>query len=732
MSLFRRCFGWSGFLLSSAAVLTLACDAENAENALEIDTSSNALATSREVPAVDNLRQELPAARLKMRNGRVKFISGNALASADTPEQSAERFRALAARAFMEKTGDLAPQRVVLNGRKVVSKPEPVGLMYDRKTETFKFWLYRYGQQVGKIPVHDAELLVLVRNKPGYPVVSAVSSLRNIGGFVPSAAPRALKINRDLSIEAARADVSRKAQRARPSGLAAYSEPELVLFAGAGEKDVPPRLAIRYTGEEAGGFGLWRFIADAETGEVLTTEDQVHSTNVWGRVVGNVTVQPVAADCAPEVLMPLPHAEVSIPGVLDGFTGQQGYYSLSNPGTAPVQVASTLFGRYFDVLNYVGDEEVLTSTVTPPGPAFFVHNQSNNAEYVIAQSNAYYHANLIRSLLLHYSPDYPMISTQTNFHIDVNGDETYWGGGTCPAGAWYKGTPDGQGYIVFCKSGSKEWGGEAWTNTAYGSIIYHEYTHHIHSSGGGGQNEYAEGFADSVAVLIAGDPGYGRGYLLGDCSSIMRNADNDCQYDPVTCTTDPDACGDYDDIYGCGKLLSGIMWDLREALRASHPTDFQDILFPLVFDQAQYYSGSTSINGDILMSMLTLDDDDDDLDNGTPHSAELCSAFEAHGIDCPISGTRPCDGICSNPVVFNWSGSYQSGQLQTGAVCRETTQNVAGGNCGNLVAPRSLSVNGTVMTCNNQNWSNVPPKRNGGYCVSTTPGSHPYAFFTLW
>jgi hypothetical protein len=92
----------------------------------------------------------------------------------------------------------------------------------------------------------------------------------------------------------------------------------------------------------------------------------------------------------------------------------------------------------------------------------------------------------------------------------------------------------------------------------------------------------------------------------------------------------------------------------------------------------------------------------------------------------------PCDSFCANPQNVTWSGSYQSGALGTGAICRETTQPVVGGNCGNFASGRQLSVNGVQMPCNNTNWSAVPPSVNGGYCIQTTAGNYPWAFFTLW
>jgi hypothetical protein len=104
-------------------------------------------------------------------------------------------------------------------------------------------------------------------------------------------------------------------------------------------------------------------------------------------------------------------------------------------------------------------------------------------------------------------------------------------------------------------------------------------------------------------------------------------------------------------------------------------------------------------------------------------------------VDCgpPVPTGNACAGLCSNPTSFTWSGAtYQSGNIGTGAICRETTHPVIGGNCGNLAAGRQLLVNGTAVVCNGANWSVVPPARNGGYCIQATPGNWAWAFYTLW
>jgi PKD repeat protein len=101
-------------------------------------------------------------------------------------------------------------------------------------------------------------------------------------------------------------------------------------------------------------------------------------------------------------------------------------------------------------------------------------------------------------------------------------------------------------------------------------------------------------------------------------------------------------------------------------------------------------------------------------------------------ITVQAAGTGPCTGLCTNPITFTVNGSYQSGNLGTGAVCYQTTSNMNSGNCGNFVSPRTLKVNGTTEPCTGGNWPSLPAKRNGGYCIQTTTGNQSYAYFTAF
>lgn len=119
-------------------------------------------------------------------------------------------------------------------------------------------------------------------------------------------------------------------------------------------------------------------------------------------------------------------------------------------------------------------------------------------------------------------------------------------------------------------------------------------------------------------------------------------------------------------------------------------------------------------------------------DDGSSCTNDVCSGGVCtHPNNGTCQGQQPCSAYCSNPVNFT-GPNFQSGNLGTNATCHQTTANLAGGVCGNFVSGRQLRVNGQLMSCTG-NWpSPLPAKVNGGYCVYTTAGNHPWAYFATW
>jgi len=544
--------------------------------------------------AAGALLEQHPEARLYQKGSRVTRVYGTVLADGTSPEDAADAFRFAHSQVFGVPADDLLPLSQLDDHRHA----QPV--MYDREADAFRFTLIYFTQHKEGIPVFEADLRVLVRNEPGYPVVWAGSSLKNIGDFEPEAGRL-------------RAAAAFDPAGTRGTTMTNFTMPETVIFAGADGQTREPTLAVTFIGDNEGSASAdkperWRYVVNPETGDVLYEENLVIFTDITGSVSGKATTGGKASQCSPEVSTGMPHALVGVVGGESAYADAGGQFVIPHNGTTPVTVESPMTGLYFYVDNVAGDgtEETLTTTVTPPGPANFLHNSANTSELILAQVNGYLQANIVRDFALAQNPFYPTVSGQTDFPVFVNRNDEY-----CPGNAWYNGWS-----INFCRADF------SYANTAFAAVIHHEYGHHLVATGGSGQGAYGEGMADCAAMLIADDPRMGCGFYYSNCESGIRTADNEFQY---PCTGE---------IHYCGQLLTGCVWSTRNELAISYPSNYLEILSALTINSIMLHSG-TSIDPEITIDFLTLDDNDGYLSNGTPHVMEICAGFGDHNMDCP-------------------------------------------------------------------------------------------------
>ena len=73
---------------------------------------------------------------------------------------------------------------------------------------------------------------------------------------------------------------------------------------------------------------------------------------------------------------------------------------------------------------------------------------------------------------------------------------------------------------------------------------------------------------------------------------------------------------------------------MRKELHLTNPTTYADIINALALSSIPMHKG-TAINAQIAIDLLTLDDNDGNIDNGSPHYQEICKGFAAHGMTCP-------------------------------------------------------------------------------------------------
>jgi hypothetical protein len=583
-----------------------------------------------------------PGTRVVERAGRVRQIYGRPFADGASALESAESFRTRHAGVFGALPGELV---LVPDGP---DAGQPV--MYQPHTGTYKFTTYVYTQQRAGVPVFGSALKVLVRNEPGHPVVLANADLRDLGAFAVDRRAMAAR----PQAAAASAAIRRAGELAIVAGQPRVLSVRSVIWAGAGDEAVAPRLANESV--VAVDEDRWLILTDARTGEALHEEHLVYFVDVAGQVDANATPAVGSDDCEAEAATAMPYLRVTADGN-EAFSDASGDFLIPNPGAADVMVSATVAdGMWFDVANLLGDELVESLLVTPPGPADLLFNPANDDELVRAQVNGYVHANLVRDYVLQFNPAYPSLGNG-DFPVTVNRTDMF-----CPGNAWYSGAT-----INFCSAA------DGFPNTAFSSVVYHEYGHHLVTAGGSGQGAYGEGMSDVISVLVLDAPEVGVGFF-GDCGGSLRNADNSCQYDPGNCSS----CGSGS--HACGNLLSGCVWSTRENLVATEPVDYRDILSDLAINSILLHTGS-SITASITVDFLTLDDDDADIFNGTPHYDEINSGFADHGLAGPSvllafdfpSGlpemTAPGGGTT---VPVEVSGVAQTPQPATGSLFVDT------------------------------------------------------------
>lgn len=540
-------------------------------------------------------------------------------ATGRTPDDAAETFRQRSVVALGIERDDLMPARLKGAALSKVGSSNAgangVGLMHDPVTGKPKFRLYSYAQQRDGIPVFRASLRTLVREDADNPVVWANEDLRPMGNFHAQLGAPARAVDLDKSLSALRANLAASGEPI-PTALGNASAPTRTIFAGVDGQTAAPRLAVQYTARAATGVGKWTFVADAETGDILHVESNVHF-NVSGTVKGKVITSAESAECGVQGTAALPYANVTS-AAGNATADKLGAFTITQSGSSAFDIASKVSGKYFQI-DDAGSSDSISLRVTPPGPVNFLHQDTQNPpEKVLAQLNVYKGLNELRDMLLGSVPEYPAIAGETNFRVYVNVTDTQ----TCErtGGAWYDGDVQPP-TLNFCPRTAEH------ANTAFRSIIHHEYGHHIVESAGSGQSEYGEGMADTIAMLFAKDPKIGVGYYLNQCSTPLRNANSTCKYDATSCST----CGGG---YECGSVLSGTVWDIWKQLDLTTPSTSDALIRQLVFSSVLLHSGTT-IDSSIAVDMLTLDDNDGLLENGTPHYNEICAGFTAHGMTCP-------------------------------------------------------------------------------------------------
>ncbi len=319
----------------------------------------------------------------------------------------------------------------------------------------------------------------------------------------------------------------------------------------------------------------------------------------------------------------------------------------------PFILTSTLNGPYLTVMQSDSTQSVLRDTLWSNNDV----SEWNNTNSLASERDAFYSLTYAHRYVRTLDPkltrlDQPMIAV-VNYSGSCN--------------AMY--IPNGRRFVFLRE-------GPGCSNTAQiADVVYHEFGHrvnHARYSQAAGSNvnindgSLNEGFADVISALMRDDPRIGRSFF-GNTSRILRTIENTRQF-PRDISTDP---------HISGLIVAGAFWDLRKAIGLKETER--------LFHQMCYLRpdgiGSTDADAledaftSVLISTLITDDDDNNLQNGTPHFAEIINAFEKHNITLAglieLTAEQTADqdtSAVSYPVRVNASYNALVGEIDPNSV----------------------------------------------------------------
>jgi len=337
------------------------------------------------------------------------------------------------------------------------------------------------------------------------------------------------------------------------------------------------------------------------------------ATNVTGTLKGwlNPALNPASA----LQNLPLAGVRVAVTGGSAAFTDANGNFDIPNAGTTPVTLtASWASGRrIFGISTSQGALWSFSTTATPGTPVAIQVFTSAATQFESAQTNTQYLVDRVNEYCRAIIGSLPATTDQVRATVNL--------AQTC--NAYYSGNQ-----INFYASGG------GCPNTAYATVIEHEWGHGLDERYGGisQQDGLSEGWGDLIALYNSGQPLLGLNFLG---SGALRTGLNTTKL------------GDCSEVHCAGESWMGWAWDVRTSLiaklgSAAGIAKAEKIVLASIVANAANQT-------DAVRQVFLLDDDDANLNNGTPNCDLLRQACTKRLIPVP---TPSCSGKPASYVAY--------------------------------------------------------------------------------
>lgn len=376
------------------------------------------------------------------------------------------------------------------------------------------------------------------------------------------------------------------------------------------------------------------WLVDAVSGHVEHTRSAIRDFVVTGDITGRATPG-LLPDVPYNPAVPIPLRNVTVrAGSVSTTTAADGSYTLDVPGTS-ANVSASLEGPWVNVIDFFsGSTWTIAGSTTAPGTLDLEFGPGSDPDTVGAV-NCFVHVDAAHDFIATRNPSITSIDLPVTCEVGVPFP--------CVAGF-----DPFLGSLIFSTVGGAFPGGSC-TGLAMSTIIVHEYGHFVHLGLGIDDQAFGEGYGDALSALVFDDPISGQD-VFGPGVPGRDVSFPDVQY---PCSS-PDP-------HECGLLLAGVWWDVKEALQVTlGPVAGLETARQLFVDWTAITAGGPSAaHPGTAIEVLTVDDDNADLADGTPHYAEICAAFALHGIDCPPITATPSTpfrrGDCNRDGVIDVS-----------------------------------------------------------------------------
>jgi Zn-dependent metalloprotease len=374
----------------------------------------------------------------------------------------------------------------------------------------------------------------------------------------------------------------------------------LILPVPLNETTVEHHLVWRVRVHTEDPLGIWVTHVDAHSGEILWRYNDVQFLDVTGNVASNIEK---LTWCNGQQQLPSIYQRVQATGLPTVTTDASGNFVIPNAGTNPVNVTVDFYGPYARVYNQAGNEATLTLAITPGQPGQFVFTDRNSQA---DERDVFDAVQQVHDFFETFAPSFNYTDSRMTCYVSLSS--------TC--NAYYNGN------INFFNEGD----GCANTGRIQG-VVEHEYGHGVQQAliGWQGDEGLGEGNGDILANLLTQESIIGRGFYVSDCENGDRDSENSLIY--------PDDVVGVE-IHYAGRVIAGFHWDLMKLLQEIHGVQAGTTLAGSLWHWGRALEHPT-MQPDQVMATFIADDDDGNLDNGTPHYALLCEAAGNHNFDCP-------------------------------------------------------------------------------------------------